>query len=97
MKTIAIEVPLGLAVFSAWLGCVSFARLRSSFDRIHCVTFVNAASGLALVIAAFVADGLSDRALKILFLAFVSLINGAALSHATGRALFLRQQQTEHE
>ena len=97
MKAIAIDVLLGISVFAAWLGCVSFARFRSPFDRIHCVTFVTAASGLALVIAAFVADGLSDRALKILFLALVALVNSAALAHATGRALLLRRQQTGEE
>ena len=81
---------LAALVLAAWLGCAGFARLRSPLDRLHCATFVNAACGLALVAAAFVADGASDRAFKVLLLVAASLLSGGALAHAAGRALVLR-------
>lgn len=81
---------LVLLVLAAWLGCAGFARLRSPLDRLHCATFVNAACGAALAAVALVADGASDRALKILLLAVTTLLAGAVLAHATGRALVLR-------
>ncbi len=90
MRTAAVNVLLGVLVLSAWLGCAGFARLRSPLDRLHCVTFVNAACGAALAVVAFVADGASDRAFKILLLVAAALLSGAALAHATGRALVLR-------
>ncbi|MDQ2802717.1 MAG: monovalent cation/H(+) antiporter subunit G [Pseudomonadota bacterium] len=95
MTRLVIDVLLAIVVLAAWLGCVGFARLRSALDRIHCVAFVNATSGAALTVAAFVADGLSVRALKILLIVGLSLLTGAAMSHATGRALLLRGSAPE--
>jgi multicomponent Na+:H+ antiporter subunit G len=85
-----VEGLLAVMVLAAWLGCAGFARLRTPFDRIHCVAFVNATSGTALVLAAFLSDGASDRAWKILLVVGVNLLAGAAMSHAVGRALLLR-------
>lgn len=90
MTGIVIDALLAVMVLSAWLGCAGFARLREPLDRIHCVAFVNATAGAALVIAGFVADGPSDRAFKILLVVGASLLGGAAMSHATGRALLER-------
>ncbi len=85
-----IAVLLAVVVAGTWLGCVGFARLRVPLDRLHCVTFVNTVAGTALTAAAFIADGPSTRALKILLITVVSLAYGAALSHAAGRALWVR-------
>lgn len=87
---LAIDLLLAAVVLGAWIGCAGFARLRSPFDRMHCVAFVNTVSGSALTIAAFLADGASIRACKILLITVVSLLAGAAMSHVTGRALLLR-------
>ncbi len=88
--TAVITVLLAVVVGVVWLGCLGFARLRTPLDRLHCVAFVNAAAGTALCVAAFLADGPSTRAWKILLTVIVSLCYGAALSHASGRALWLR-------
>lgn len=95
MKAAAIDALLGLALFSAWLGCFGFLRLRTALDRLHCVTFVAAGAGLPIVVVGFVADGGSDRAFKILLLAVVQLASGAALAHALGRTLLLRPPAEE--
>lgn len=84
---IAIDVLLAVTVLAAWLGSAGFARLRAPLDRMHCVTFVNVVAGGAMTISAFLADGASNRAFKILLVAGIALIAGAAMSHATGRAL----------
>jgi multicomponent Na+:H+ antiporter subunit G len=86
---VAVGVLLGLSVAACWLGAVGFARLRAPLDRVHCVTFVNVAGGVALV-AALLADGVSDRSLKILLVLMVNLVGGAAVSHMTGRAVTQR-------
>ena len=88
--TAAIAVLLAVVVGVVWLGCLGFARLRTPLDRLHCVAFVNAAAGSALCVAGFLADGASTRAWNILLTVLVSLCYGAALSHASGRALWLR-------
>jgi multicomponent Na+:H+ antiporter subunit G len=97
MTKIIIEALLAVMVVCAWIGCAGFARLRAPLDRMHCVTFVNATSGTALVVTAFVADGPSDRAFKTLLVVGIGLLAGAAMSHATGRALLLRGSAPEAE
>jgi multicomponent Na+:H+ antiporter subunit G len=87
-----IAVLLTIAVACAWLGCFGFTRFASAYDRLHCVTFVAVTAGFFVVVAAFVADGVSDRALKILLFFLLSLANGAAVAHATGRAVMRRAE-----
>ena len=87
---VATDVLLALAVAASWLGAAGLWRLRTSLDRLHCVTFVNVASGLAILIAAILTDGPSTRAAKIVLLSLALLWIGAALAHATGRAVRLR-------
>ena len=95
MTGAVIAALLALVVLAAWIGCAGFARLRTPLDRMHCVAFVNATAGLALTVAAFVSDGLSDRALKILLMAATLLLVGSAMSHATGRAIGQRRQSDD--
>ncbi len=88
--TAAVAILLGLTILSAWLGSFGFLRFESALDRLHCASFVNAAGGLTVTIAAIVQDGMSDRALKTMALFVILLLGGAALTHAAGRALVLR-------
>lgn len=92
MTSMIVDALLALAVLACWLGAAGFARLSSPLDRLHCVTFVNATAGIAILVAAFIADGVSARTVKILVLNAAALASGAALAHATGRALLLRQR-----
>ncbi len=90
MSAVLVDLCLALAVLSAWLGCFGAIRLRSALDRIHAVAFTNAACGIFVVAAGFLADGLSTRSVKLACLVAFVLVTGAAISHATGRALLLR-------
>lgn len=92
MKGLAIDGLLALAVASAWLGAIGFARLKSSMDRLHCATFVTLGSGLPVVVAAFVEDGVSQRPFKLLLLFAVALVAGASVNQAIARAIFTRDE-----
>ena len=87
---LAAEILLGLGVLAAWLGCAGFARMRSPLDRMHCVAFVNATSGVCVLLAAALTEGPTTRVFKILLIVGIGLLAGAAMSQATGRALLLR-------
>jgi multicomponent Na+:H+ antiporter subunit G len=97
MRAIATDLLLAAVVLVAWLAAAGFLRLRGALDRLHCVSFLAATGGIAVAAAAFVADGLSARALKTLLLAVLLLATGAALTHASGRALVLRQEGRNRE
>ncbi len=77
-------------VLCTWLACAGFVRLRTPLDRLHCVAFVNVTSGFFLVLAAFLADGLSARSLKILLIGLLGVVFSAAGGHVIGRAVLQR-------
>lgn len=93
--TVVVDILLTAAVAAAWIGAAGFARLTSALDRLHCVAFTTIGCGLPIVLAAFVADGPSTRAFKLLFAMLVSLVAGAALNQAAGRAIFTRDEAAE--
>ncbi len=95
MKEIVVDILLALAVASAWLGAIGFARLKSSMDRLHCATFTTLGAGLPIVIAAFVEDGMAQRSFKILLLFAVALVAGASVNQAIARAIFIRDEVGE--
>jgi multicomponent Na+:H+ antiporter subunit G len=90
VTAIVIDILLAVAVLAAWLGAAGLLTLHTPLDRLHCVTFVNVLAGGALAIAAFVSDGLSDRAGEITLMVVLSLLSGGATAHAVGRALIHR-------
>ncbi|PIK73500.1 cation:proton antiporter, partial [Methylobacterium frigidaeris] len=59
-------------------------------QRLHTVTFVNVAGGAAIVLATWLTDGLTPRALKCTAIWLATLLVGALLSHVTGHALHIR-------
>jgi multisubunit Na+/H+ antiporter MnhG subunit len=89
MSTIASAL-LILAVVSAWLGAVSFLRLHTALERIHCVTYVSVVTLGALVLAGFATEGVTPRTCKLALLWVINLAVGALLSHATARTIHLR-------
>ena len=95
MKDVVVDALLALAVASAWLGAISFARLGSAMDRLHCATFTTLGAGLPIVIAAFIEDGLAQRPFKILLLFVVALVAGASINQAIARAIFTRDEVGE--
>ena len=94
MRNTAASVLLWGSVLIIWLGVAGFGRLRTALDRLHCVTFINAAGGGALFLAALAHDGFSVRVLKFALLLFAALVGGALMAHATGRTLFMRERRS---
>ena len=88
---LAIDALLAFAVLMAWIGGLAFLRLRTNFERLHVITFVNLTAGIAVTAAAVLHDGASGRTFKCIFIWFVIATAGALLSHATSRALHLRE------
>jgi multicomponent Na+:H+ antiporter subunit G len=89
--SVAIDALLALAVLLAWLGTTAFFRLRTPFERLHVVTFLNVTAIGAVMVMAFLADGISSRSLKCAVIWVATLASGALVSHVTGRALHLRE------
>ncbi len=95
MSAYVVDALLAIAIVSAWIAAAGFARLTAALDRLHCIAFVTIGCGLPITLAAFVADGFSTRAFKLLLLFVVALIAGAAVNQALGRAIFTRDEVGE--
>ncbi|TGE02706.1 cation:proton antiporter [Methylobacterium nonmethylotrophicum] len=87
---VSVLLCLGLAVLAAWIATLALWRLVTPLERLHAVTFVNVAGGAGLVLAAWLTDGASPRALKCTAIWLATLLIGALLSHVTGHALHIR-------
>ena len=90
MTAIMAGILLALAVLSVWIGCIGFLRLRDGLDRLHAVAFINVTANVTLALSAILSDGISTRSLKIVMIAGLMLLGGAAGAHVTGRALLQR-------
>jgi multicomponent Na+:H+ antiporter subunit G len=88
--TTAAHVVLALGIATAWLGALAFVRLKTPLERLHVVTFVNVVTGGAVMVAAFLTEGVTGRTLKCALIWVVTLLVGALLSQVSGRALNLR-------
>ena len=95
LSGLIVDALLGIAILSAWIAAIGFARLTSALDRLHCIAFVTVGCTLPIVAAAFVADGPSTRAFKLLLMFVITLVAGAAINQAIARAVFLRDEAGE--
>jgi multicomponent Na+:H+ antiporter subunit G len=89
--SVVIGVLLALAVAVTWLAALALWRLPRALDRLHALAFLNVAASALVVGAAFLADGVSGRSLKILLMMVVYLAWAAVLSHVSGRAVLMRE------
>lgn len=91
MRAHAVEALLAVLVMTAWLGTGGFARLARPLDRLHCVTFMNVACGALILLAAGLSGGSADNVIKVALLLGALLVGGAAVAHATARAIVRRR------
>jgi multicomponent Na+:H+ antiporter subunit G len=89
--SVPIGLVLSLAVAATWLSALALWRLPRALDRLHALAFLNVAASALVVVAAFLADGISGRSLKILLMMGVYLAWAAVLSHVSGRAVLMRE------
>lgn len=89
--SVAIGILLGLVVAVTWLAALALWRLPRALDRLHALAFLNVAASFLITGAAFLADGISGRSLKILVMMVVFLAWAAVLSHVSGRAVLMRE------
>lgn len=88
---VAIGLVLGVAVAATWLAALALWRMPRALDRLHVLAFLNVTSSGAVTVAAFLADGISGRSLKILVMMVAFLAWAAVLSHVSGRAVLMRE------
>jgi multicomponent Na+:H+ antiporter subunit G len=89
--SVVIGLLLTLAVAVTWLSALALWCLPRALDRLHALAFLNVSASAPITVAAFLADGLSGRSLKILLMMVIFLGWAAVLSHVSGRAVLMRE------
>ncbi|SER10370.1 multicomponent Na+:H+ antiporter subunit G [Faunimonas pinastri] len=95
MTAILIDILLGLAVVSAWLGTAGLVLLRTSEDRLHAATFTTVAPGFLITVAVLLHQPFSALSLKQVLLFAASVVLGGILTHSIGRMLRIRDESTD--
>lgn len=88
---------LALGVAAIWLAAFGLLRLPNAFARLHCVGFAGAAGCFCFTMAVLIDRGGGPLGLKSLAAGILLLLTGAFATHATGRALRLRQEARERD
>lgn len=86
----AVLVTVGVAVELAC--CVGVVVMRDVYDKLHFTGPATILGPLALTAAIVVQEGLSQAGIKALLVAGLLLVANPVLTHATGRALYIRQR-----
>lgn len=88
--TAAVLVAVGVAVELAC--CLGVVVMRDVYDKLHFTGPATILGPLALAGAIVVKEGLNQAGVKALLVAGLLLIANPVLTHATGRALYIRQR-----
>ena len=91
MRAHAVEALLAMFIVTTWIAAGGFARLAWPLDRLHCVTFMNVTCGALILAAAGLWGGSAADVIKVALLLGALLVGGAAVAHATARAITRRR------
>ncbi|MBV8780439.1 MAG: monovalent cation/H(+) antiporter subunit G [Phycisphaerae bacterium] len=81
---------VGVAVLLAILCALGLAIMRDAYQRLHFTTPVVSISSLLIAIAVWLEDGDWQARIKVILIALILCVMNAILSHATARAVRIR-------
>jgi len=89
---ILTSVLLGLAVAVAIFFSLGMAIMADAFQRLHFGAVVAGISGPLIALAVWIEDNDAQSRIKIILIVLLLVFMNAILSHATARAIRVRQQ-----
>jgi len=87
---VGVLVALGVAVELAC--CLGVVVMRDVYDKLHFTGPATILGPLALAGAIVVQEGVNQAGIKAVLIAGLLLVANPVLTHATGRALYIRQR-----
>ena len=92
MKAIAVDVLLGLGVAAILLSTLGVLVMREALDRLHFPAPACTLAPVCFAAAVLVEEPLSAAGVKAVLVALVIVLTTPVLSHATARAVRIRDQ-----
>jgi multicomponent Na+:H+ antiporter subunit G len=90
-RDVLVDVLLGLGVAIELVCCVGMVAMHNAFDRLHFLGPASTVGPVCIAAAIVVSDSLSQSGVKAVIIAALLIAMGPVLTHATGRALRVRQ------
>ncbi len=88
---LAIEILLGLGVVLVVFCSLGVLVMKDPFQRIHYIAPAASISALCVAAAILLAEGFNQAGIKAVLVVVLLFIMNAVLSHATARAIRIRQ------
>jgi monovalent cation/proton antiporter MnhG/PhaG subunit len=88
---IAVDVLLGLACALALIGSLGMWVMRDAYQRLHYLTLPCGLSAPLVVVAVFLHDPQKQASAKVALAALVLFALNAVVTHATARAVWVRE------
>ncbi|HEX4084494.1 MAG TPA: monovalent cation/H(+) antiporter subunit G [Chthoniobacteraceae bacterium] len=74
------------------LCCVGLVAMRNPLDRLHAIAPANILAPIFFAAAVMVREGAGQASVKCALIAFVLILVSPVISHATGRAVWIREK-----
>jgi multicomponent Na+:H+ antiporter subunit G len=97
ISEIISAILLSLGILIEWIACIGLFRMPTVYARLHAAAPANILPPIAVAVAIFVSEGLSQSSVKAILIALVLLITSPVISHATARAAWNRQMGRRQE
>ena len=88
-----VVILLGGTVLCCWVGVLGMWRMREPIQALHYLALPASLSVVALSVAVFLQEGVGQVALKTALIAVIVLGINSVVSHATGRAFYVRERK----
>ena len=92
LTTLVVGVLVAFGVAVELVCCVGVVVMRDVYDKLHFTGPATILGPLALAGAIVVQEGLNQAGVKAVLIASLLLVANPVLTHATGRALYIRQR-----
>ncbi|HEY6318981.1 MAG TPA: monovalent cation/H(+) antiporter subunit G [Acidimicrobiia bacterium] len=92
LTTFAVGALVALGVAVELACCLGVVVMRDVYDKLHFTGPAAILGPLALAGAIVVQEGLNQAGIKAVLIAGLLLVANPVLTHATGRALYIRQR-----
>ena len=100
VSSVAVAVLLTLAVAIELACCLGVLVMRDAYDKLHYIGPAAMLGPVAVAAAIVIRESFSQAGLKAIVVALLLIIANPVLTHATGRALYIRRRdhlEPEHE
>ncbi len=93
-----IALFLALGVLMEWLCCLGLLAARTPLDKLHFMGPASSAGPLLIGIAVLISEWSSGTTvIKLVLIILVLAVTGPVLTHATGRAIYMRHRNSGEE